>query len=353
MKEIINYLEAITENYNQMCQRRDGTRYGIEDGLNCRKGATVYGSDLEDSTPGKLDKLVLKAQGRDIRNILERKVNERKLSKPVPAYRTYFEFGIRNHKEEILEAKDLIVNVKRDKKFLDSLAKSEKITVPDAEIKARTERYKKNKKRVEEIFSKIREDVISRGDRREAKVSAKEVLDNSDVKQLPRSRKFFEDGLTDLYQISNNGVETLGQLIYTKNRAFARKAKGNEPGKINVGNKETEKEAIRSLWHEFGHHIEISNPSLKKVFKDWILSRSSGQVKTLRELTGNEKYGEDEVAYVGKFGLGIYVGRVYPDGSTEVMSKGLERFSDAGSMVSFFVKDPEHFLMILGILDSL
>lgn len=352
MKEIINYLEKLCEDYNQMCRRKDGSIYGIEDGLNCRQGSTVYGSDLEDRRP-KIDKLVLKAQGKAIRQLLERKIKDKSASTPALTYKDYFEIGKRKYNRELSEAKNLIKQVRKDRKYLDSLARSSKESIDNAELEATTRRYQDNKEKVEKIFSRIRSNLLSQGNREEAKFEASRVINNSPSDYLPRSKDFYREALGDLYQISKNRVTSLGQLIFVRDRAFARKPKQGEPGKINVGNRETEKAALASFWHEFGHHIEISNPGLKQVFKDWILSRSSGKTVPLRQLTGNQKYGEDEVAYDGKFGLGAYVGRIYPDGGTEVMSKGLEMFSSEKAMASFFSKDPEHFLMILGILDSL
>lgn len=353
MKEIINYLENLCENYNQMCRRKDGSTYGIEDGLNCRKGTTVYEDELSSSTRKAVDKLQMKAQGKVVRKILEEKIKEKVSSSKPSSYKDYFEIGVRAYRDEILQVKELITSVKKDRKFLDSLAKTKQIDLDDREIKARTERYNQNKEKAERIFAKIREDLLSRGNIQTAKSKAKEVIDNSDVGSLPKSKDFYQEELVNLNRISNNKVQTLGELIYTRERAFARKPKGNEVGKINVGKKETETASKTSLWHEFGHHIEISNPELKDVFKEWILSRSSGKTVSLRQLTGNQKYGEDEVAYDGKFGLGAYVGRIYPDGGTEVMSKGLEMFASEKAMAYFFSKDPEHFLMILGILNSL
>lgn len=352
MKEIISYLEKLCEDYNQMCQRKDGSIYGIEDGLNCRQGSTVYRNDLEDRRP-KVDKLVLKAQGKAIRQLLERKVKEKSASTLALTYKDYFEIGKRKYDRELSEAKNLIRQVRRDRKYLDSLAKSGKESIDNGELEATTRRYQDNKEKVEKIFSRIRSNLLSQGDSEGAKFKASQVINNSPSDYLPRSKDFYREALGDLYRISKNRVTSLGQLLFVRKRAFARKPKGNEVGKINVGKQETEKDSRASLWHEFGHHIEISNPELKGVFKEWILSRSSGKTVSLRQLTGNQKYGKDEVAYDGKFGLGAYVGRVYPDGGTEVMSKGLEMFSSEKAMASFFSKDPEHFLMILGILDSL
>lgn len=45
MLNIVDYLEELVLNYNQACQRPDGSIYGIEDGKQCRKGLPVVLSD--------------------------------------------------------------------------------------------------------------------------------------------------------------------------------------------------------------------------------------------------------------------------------------------------------------------
>lgn len=108
-----------------------------------------------------------------------------------------------------------------------------------------------------------------------------------------------------------------------------------------------------TLWHESGHHLEYSNPNLKTVATNWLKTRSSGEIRSLNELYNTNEFKANEMVYVGNFGLGQYVGAVNPSGSTEVISMGLEKFYDGRNMEDFYKKDPEHFFLILGILDSL
>lgn len=52
-------------------------------------------------------------------------------------------------------------------------------------------------------------------------------------------------------------------------------------------------------------------------------------------------------------GLDPYVGKYYPDGTTEVISMGLEIFQNPNSMLDFIERDYDHFLFTLGVLNSL
>jgi hypothetical protein len=130
-------------------------------------------------------------------------------------------------------------------------------------------------------------------------------------------------------------------VIYDKPRAYANKG----AGVINVG--KSEQKAV--IFHEVGHHLEYSNPELKESANAFLQKRSTGQKETLRKITGNQAYKANEVALTDSF-INPYVGKIYKDGSTEVISMGLERFSTPEAMKKFRDQDPEHFHYILGVL---
>ena len=71
------------------------------------------------------------------------------------------------------------------------------------------------------------------------------------------------------------------------------------------------------------------------------------QPKYLKDLTGFN-YG-NETAYPDHF-VDPYVGKVYGDNSTEVMSMGMQYFKDAESMLRLYRKDKEHFYLIVGAI---
>lgn len=124
-------------------------------------------------------------------------------------------------------------------------------------------------------------------------------------------------------------------------RAYASKA-----GEIDVGGYAN----AESIYHEMGHHLEFSYPEALQIATDFVFKRASGSPKRLNELTSGD-YDDSEVAYPDAF-VDPYVGKIYNDGSTEVISMGLERFTDAKSMRRFYNKDPDHFRLTLEILQA-
>jgi len=87
-----------------------------------------------------------------------------------------------------------------------------------------------------------------------------------------------------------------------------------------------------------------------KASQTWRADKATGDYpEPLKEITGNRFYTEDEKAYRGKF-FNPYVGKYYNDGATEVISMGIERFSDASSMRQFRNQDRSHFNFTIGVL---
>lgn len=340
---ITEYINNITVQYSQLCQRsRDNSIYGIAEGKQCRLGRPIPDQEYNQD----LDLIRVKEQGKQIKQLLQ----ELKKRRNNESHRDYIERGIRSHKDEIKEIKRLINPLERDRILfreittgLSSLSQEEQLKV--------LKRYRETLTKIKKPLDRIRSRLISKGDPKEAENRSKQVLENSILDTLPSPKKPYSETLEELYRLTNNKVNTLGELIFIKPRASARPPKNGEDGKINVGEKV--KEGSKPLWHEFGHHVEFSSPDLRDALNSWLLSRSTGKIKRLSEITGNSKYQKEEVAYEGNYGLGAYVGRYYGDGFTEVFSKGLEKFESVTGMLDFYSKDPEHFFLILGILDSL
>lgn len=120
------------------------------------------------------------------------------------------------------------------------------------------------------------------------------------------------------------------------------------------------------LYHELAHHIEAAsqlNPETAKIADataSFIRSRATGEPRPLSEITNNKEYGDDEMAYPGDF-IHPYVGKIYEEvesrgkayKNSEVLSVGMEHFDSPQHMATFFSKDPEHFQLILGIVQTL
>jgi hypothetical protein len=104
------------------------------------------------------------------------------------------------------------------------------------------------------------------------------------------------------------------------------------------------------------------NP-IKLIVRKFRARRTAGGIlHRLRDLTGNEFFGEDEVCRKGGF-VRYYVGRIYNEAtaakwgilqSTEVMSMGLEWISrpqyEQNGALDLLLGDPEHFGMMVAIL---
>lgn len=89
MLTIIDYLDQLSLEYTQLCQRRDGSIYGIESGLQCRKGTPIsYNPNLakqvREKEKDRLATIVIKAKAigltnKDIKTIGEEVKSELKI----------------------------------------------------------------------------------------------------------------------------------------------------------------------------------------------------------------------------------------------------------------------------------
>lgn len=119
-------------------------------------------------------------------------------------------------------------------------------------------------------------------------------------------------------------------------------------GRVNLGS-EFDK---RVLWHELGHHVE-ADPVAASAARLFIRMRSKdgGKTHRLSKLTGHKGYRADEFAYANGF-FHPYVGKVYPWGTTEVFSMGLDSFSDPYLLAHRMAVDPETFEFVTGYMRS-
>jgi len=63
----------------------------------------------------------------------------------------------------------------------------------------------------------------------------------------------------------------------------------------------------------------------------------------------DNSYNEDEKALPGRY-IHPYVGKIYKEGHTEVISVGVEHFASPRLMRELYQKDKEHFHYALGVL---
>lgn len=105
----------------------------------------------------------------------------------------------------------------------------------------------------------------------------------------------------------------------------------------------------RVLFHEMAHHLE-SDPAMFKASANYIRAMASSQEpQTLRELTGSKFYSSQEVALAGGF-YSPYIGKVYDDQATEVMSMGIEAFAEPWKLGWIAGKDPATIEFVSGAL---
>ena len=267
-------------------------------------------------------------------------------------HKEYIRAGEENHKEvlsklrKLKEEYDAVEKIKND--FF-----NKRNNVGVAEGKQAIAEKSRILKEAAQILGDMRSKYLDRGDKDKAEENTKDVMDATLTYFLPFRESVYRDTLYTLNRFTNNTVNTLSSLGYNDPRA-ATYPPSPVTGQsiINVGKQPSTEEAESDLWHEFGHHVEFSNPDLLPAMKSWIQTRASGKLEKLSVLTGDPSYKDDEVAWAGNFGLGPYVGKDY-ESATEVISMGLEKFSTPSKMFDFYLKDPEHFALTLGVLDSL
>jgi hypothetical protein len=108
-----------------------------------------------------------------------------------------------------------------------------------------------------------------------------------------------------------------------------------------------------ALLHELGHALEASAPDVDAAARAWRDARSSGsglsfEPQSLALITG-VAYAPDELARLDHF-VDPYVGRVYGDAASEVVSMGLQHFATSRTLLRFALSDLEHFFLLVGVL---
>lgn len=104
--------------------------------------------------------------------------------------------------------------------------------------------------------------------------------------------------------------------------------------------------------HEAGHSLETRNDGIRYKANQFLKRRAGDeQPRPLREITGNDHYGDDEIGIKDRF-KSAYTGKVYGDhpfqmNDTEVISMGIEYM--ATDPIQFAQDDPEFFDFIYTI----
>lgn len=105
---------------------------------------------------------------------------------------------------------------------------------------------------------------------------------------------------------------------------------------------------LKTVLHEYAHLIENRNDSVRKATTAWRDARTAGEeLVRLKDLFPRSGYKANERTRADGF-FSPYVGKVYPHGSTEVLSMGLEAMWE--DPLKFWRDDPDHFRLIFDFL---
>lgn len=191
------------------------------------------------------------------------------------------------------------------------------------------------------IMKDYRDELMKNGMSRQDAIDLLLTKDfDSSIKSMGKA--ITETAAAEFYQITGgHGSSTLRTFKRDTDRAYANK----QDRDINIGvfpDKNT-------IYHEMGHHVEFEDPRIAAAARDWRDKRATGVEQPLNDLIPDALYHADEKAKPDNY-CHPYVGKVYRDGSTEVISMGLERFYSAQSMLDFYNEDREHFQFIMGVI---
>lgn len=391
---LIRFREMYAEKSSgQLCQRDDGSIYGIPEGRECVTGKPITRRDEEGKKDGG-SKVGVESSGRQgdtdnllkaavnevidegrldvlrdaIRNNLSQRIEERQVLQSafpediVNSANEGFEENFDNI-DRIIEEHGTPFDIQARIIALDaSRDEFEGNQEAEAEIQRKIEELQQNLGQLDEEFNSIFNELLSRGDYQRAQEQAEEV-----VFDLPPDHPFSEEeyrnSLATLFALTNNSVTTLDEVFYGETRAWAMPPSRSEeedldfPGTIDVGMSSDWYNQNQVFYHEFGHHVEFSNQGVAEAMANWVLSRAtSTEPVSLNELSGLSSYGESEVALPGNY-FDPYVSKVYEDSSgliiTEAFSIGFQYFTDPVSMQILYERDPEHFRLIVGALLNL
>jgi hypothetical protein len=236
--------------------------------------------------------------------------------------------------------------------------------------KAKTDRGKKAyleaKAKIDELrarrgaLSQERDALYEKGDVRQATKKALAVPDPSPVQVAPLPPEVGEyttkaltpavDFLSGIVGKGAHGTDLPQFGIEGHAGSYRAKYFGNN--QIAVG----EITPATTWVHEMAHGIEDEMPGAKEAARAFLKYRVGNEpMRKLKELNPGGSYEDDEVGWKDEFDKafgsgGVYVGRYYDFGATEVISMGVEKLY--GDAADFAAKDPEYCAFIVGILDG-
>jgi hypothetical protein len=144
------------------------------------------------------------------------------------------------------------------------------------------------------------------------------------------------------FGVNSANVYRIGDI---RPRAFCQKNETWQGDLVNMGDSAGDR---ATLFHEFGHSMEWQVYA-NEATTTWLKRRATGPTQKLNDLLGDARYRDDEIAYPGPW-YDPYVGKDYGGSTTEVVATGLEKFTDGRNLLDLWLRDREHFQLILGLL---
>ncbi|HEY9764617.1 MAG TPA: ADP-ribosyltransferase [Trichocoleus sp.] len=115
-----------------------------------------------------------------------------------------------------------------------------------------------------------------------------------------------------------------------------------------------------TVFHEAAHLVETQNPEILEATTAFLNSRrqvdpDTGKPVLMSLSEHNSNYRAHEKAWKDHL-ISPYAGKHYSDGSkvyaTELVSMGVERLANARQATILFLTDPDHFMLMMGVLDT-
>ena len=168
------------------------------------------------------------------------------------------------------------------------------------------------------------------------------------IKVKPHGSDELSEPMAKLAGQATGFFEAFADRAFSKAVLFQEVPTGTRAGYLEPVVKISRSASLRSAIHEVGHHMENQTVKRQKRVIEFYKYRTAGcPVESMRDATGNAFYRDDEVTKKDKF-VRPYIGKVYGDGSTEVISMGAEMLAE--NPRQFFKKDPEHAMFTIAFL---
>lgn len=148
--------------------------------------------------------------------------------------------------------------------------------------------------------------------------------------------------LTEFYRITGGKILSIS-LNKTNDRASAF-CSGTTAGSINIGGHPNR----TTMYHEMAHLLEGDGltAAASRHFRN--TSANGPEIKKLNEISNNEYYKDEEVALENGW-ISPYVGKVYKNGHTEVLSMGLQHLAHPDQLARLAATDPAMLEYVLAV----